>query len=134
MRASRNFVDETLLHPRKDDIKQFARGNILLRVGNNDYTATVIVGTTKSGYMLLYDIINLNLTTIIERNGKKDTATKQRKGEVGRSAVSTATVLQSDTSVNSIFSICNAAPNTIENVKLSERDTKKRAVEHCRAI
>ena len=90
----------------------------------------VIVGTTKSGYMLLYDIINLNLTTIIERNGKKDTATEQRKGEVSRSAVSTATVLQSDTSVNSIFSICNAAPNTIENVKLSERDTKKRVVEH----
>ena len=83
-----------------DDIKQFVRDDTLLCVGNNDYTATVIVGTTKSGYMLLYDIINLNLTTIIERNGKKDTATEQRKGEVSRSAVSTATVLQSDTSVN----------------------------------
>lgn len=113
-----------------DDIKQFVRDNTLLRVGNNDYIATVIVGTTKSGYMLLYDIINLNPTTIIERNSKKDTATDRRRSEVSRSAVSTSTVLQSDTSVNSIFSICNAAPNTIENVKLSERDTKKRVVEH----
>ncbi len=103
MRASRNFVDEALLHPRKDDIKQFARGDTLLRVGNNDYTATVIVGTTKSGYMLLYDIINLNPTTIIERNSKKDTATDQRRSEVSRNAVSIDNVPQSGTTVkNSI--------------------------------
>ena len=103
MRASRNFVDEALLHPRKDDIKQFARGDTLLRVGNNDYTATVIVGTTKSGYMLLYDIINLNPTTIIERNSKKDTATDQRRSEVSRNAVSINNVPQSGTTVkNSI--------------------------------
>ena len=82
------------------------------------YTATVIVGITKSGYMLLYDIINLNPTTIIERNGKKDTATKQRKGEVGRSAVSTATVLQTDTSVNP-----SIRKNVQGKARVSERHT-----------
>ena len=100
LRASRDYVNEALLHPRNDRIREFARGNVLLRVGNNDYTASVIVGTYESGQMLLYDVISLMPTTITERQNAKDTATKQRKGEVGRSAVSAATVLQSDTSVN----------------------------------
>ncbi len=100
LRASRDYVNEALLHPRNDRIREFARGNVLLRVGSNDYTASVIVGTYESGQMLLYDVISLMPTTITERQNAKDTATKQRKGEVGRSAVSTATVLQSDTSVN----------------------------------
>ena len=128
MRASRNFVDEALLHPRKDDIRQFARGDILLRVGNNDYTATVIVGTTKSGNMLLYDIINLNPTTIMERQSKKDTATDQRISEVSRNAVPNSKISQQGTSVNP--SIRN---NSTENARFSMKDTSKVDVERLAA-
>ncbi|MDR3207697.1 MAG: hypothetical protein LBT60_05140, partial [Oscillospiraceae bacterium] len=45
LRASRNYVNEKPMHHRKDDIASFARGTVLLRVGANDYIATVIVGT-----------------------------------------------------------------------------------------
>lgn len=74
VRASRNYVNEALRHERKDNIAQFARGNVLLRVGNNDYSADVIVGTKNNSDMLLCNIINLNKATIEERNKKTGTA------------------------------------------------------------
>ena len=64
-----------MLHPRKDDIIEFARGTVLLRVGKNDYSADIIVGTKKNNSLLLYDIINLNHISIEERSqmqGKAD--------------------------------------------------------------
>ena len=68
LKASRNYVGEALLHPRKDDIIEFARGTVLLRVGKNDYSADIIVGTKKNNSLLLYDIINLNHISIEERS------------------------------------------------------------------
>ena len=56
--ASSNYVNEDLKHTRKDSFKEFARGDVLIRVGNNDYSAKVIVGFTKGNEMVLYDIIN----------------------------------------------------------------------------
>ena len=66
--ASTDWVNEGLNHPRSDDIREFARGNVLMRVGSNDYSAEVIVGTKKDGSMLLYDIINLRPISISEKN------------------------------------------------------------------
>jgi len=66
--ASRDYINEGLKHSRKDNIRDFARGGVLLRVGGTDYTADVVVGTTNSGEMLLYDIVNLQKTTIKERS------------------------------------------------------------------
>ncbi len=56
--ASTNYVNEDLKHTRKDSFKEFARGDVLIRVGSNDYSAKVIVGFTKGNKMVLYDIIN----------------------------------------------------------------------------
>lgn len=100
IRAAQNFVSEALLHPRKDEIRQFARGNVLLHVGENDYTANVIVGTNKNGKMLLYDVINLTPTSISERNKKQAQPSDRRKSEVRRNAVPIETVAQSETDVN----------------------------------
>lgn len=66
--ASRDYINEGLRHERKDNIRDFARGTVQLRVGENDYTAEVIVGTTSGGNMLLYDIVNLQPTKIQERS------------------------------------------------------------------
>lgn len=66
--ASRDYINEGLKHARKDNIRDFARGNVLLQVGGKDYTADVIVGTTRSGELLLYDIVNLQRTTINEKS------------------------------------------------------------------
>ena len=65
--AATDWISEGLNHPRKDNIVDFAKGNVLIRVGANDYSATVIVGTRKNGTMLLYDIINLQKTTIKQK-------------------------------------------------------------------
>jgi len=64
LKASRNYVNEAPLHPRKDNIMQFARGSVLLRIGKKDYEASVIVGTKKDGTMLLYDFLYLKPTRI----------------------------------------------------------------------
>ena len=58
VRASTDYVNEEIKHPRKDNIKEFARGRVLMRVGQNNYNAEVVVGYTKNGEMLLYDIVN----------------------------------------------------------------------------
>ncbi len=65
--ATTDWVNEGLNHPRKDKITDFARGNVLLRVGGNDYTADVVVGTRKNGSMLMYDILNLQPTSFIAK-------------------------------------------------------------------
>lgn len=67
LKASGEYTNEGLNHNRKDSIEQFARGNVLMRIGNNDYTADVIVATKANGRMLLYDIIDMAQTQIEKR-------------------------------------------------------------------
>lgn len=58
MLASTNYINEDLKHSRKDNFKEFARGDVLIRVGNNDYSAKVIVGFTSGNQMVLYDVVD----------------------------------------------------------------------------
>ena len=57
-------MNEGVHHPRKDNIQSFARGTVQLRVGQNDYTAEVLVGERKNGTLILYDLLNLKPTKI----------------------------------------------------------------------
>lgn len=70
LKAARNWVNEALMHPRADAIIDFARGEVQLRIGSNDYTAQVIVGNRGENGLVLYDIINLTPSTIQERTKK----------------------------------------------------------------
>lgn len=65
--ATTDWVNEGLNHPRKDSIADFARGTVLLRVGANDYTADVVVGTRKNGNMVLYDVLNLQPDSFVKK-------------------------------------------------------------------
>ena len=56
--ASTNYINEDLKHSRNDKFTEFARGDVLIRVGGNDYSAKVIVGFTSGNQMVLYDVIN----------------------------------------------------------------------------
>lgn len=56
--ASTNYINEALKHSRNDNFKEFARGEVLLRVNKNDYKANVIVGLTQGNQMVLYDVID----------------------------------------------------------------------------
>ena len=64
LQASRDYVGEKPKHVRTDNINEFANGKIQMRIGNNDYIAEVIIGTTKSNNLILYDIVRLNPSTI----------------------------------------------------------------------
>ena len=69
LQATTDWVNEGLNHPRNDNIVDFARGNVLIRVGNNDYSADVIAGTRNNGSIILYDIINLQTTSFQKKTG-----------------------------------------------------------------
>ena len=103
LQASRNWVNEALLHRRKDTITDFARGEVLLRIGNNDYRAQVVVGNRGNGNLLLYDIINLAPTEIQLHKTKVDAAdtTNTPKEPRGRQTASTRfNVAQDGSGVN----------------------------------
>lgn len=95
LRATTDWVNEGLNHPRKDKIADFARGNVLLRVGGNGYTAEVVVGTRESGSMLLYDILNLQPTSFTEKE------TDAAKAENPSPGTNRNTASVSDTSIRS---------------------------------
>lgn len=71
--ASRDYVNEGLNHPRKDNIQDFARGTVQLQIGGRDYTAEVVVGTRSTGEMILYDLLNLDGTQIQEKRQTRHT-------------------------------------------------------------
>lgn len=57
--AAKNWIGEELNHERKDDIVEFARANVMYRVGENGYVADVLVGIRKNGAAVLYDLVNI---------------------------------------------------------------------------
>lgn len=67
---------ESPKHPRKDNFVGFERGEVNVRVGNNDYTAEVIVGVTSVDRKVFYDVINLNPITIEDTISMQDGTTK----------------------------------------------------------
>lgn len=109
LKASRNYVNEALLHPRNDDIIDFARGEVQLRVGSNDYIAQVIVGNRGNNKgLMLYDIINLSQSTIKEQTKKAGAAytDNTQKESLSRGPAPTEhSIPQEASDVNSKFSI-----------------------------
>ena len=57
--ASTNYINEEGNHERKDDIKEFARGKVLLSVLGRNYSAEVIVGIKDNNSMVLHDVYKL---------------------------------------------------------------------------
>lgn len=85
--ASRDYVNEKPAHARNDGIQQFARGNVLLRIGKSDYEADVIVATRIDNTLLLYDMLDFWKSEI---NGKKkmQQSAQSSKDDIGRSVAS----------------------------------------------
>ena len=93
LKASTDWVNEGLAHPRSDTVRGFARGNVLMRIGPNDYSAEVIVGTLSNGEMLLYDIVNLLPTKIVQKNQTQDYTANAPKELRSRTPASDANIL-----------------------------------------
>ena len=101
--ASTNYINEDLKHQRKDNIVEFARGEVLMQIGNNKYNAKVIVGLTKNNQMLLYDIVKFKKD--IFKIKKEDAFTDQNVSkEVSRHyASSDKMISQNDSYVNNNY-------------------------------
>lgn len=125
--ASTNYINEDLKHQRNDSFKEFARGDVLIRVGDNDYSAKVIVGFTGGKEMVLYDIINFTPT---EFSIKKE-RTHQGYAQAGspRKDVSSGntTVPQKAQSVNT--SISENAENDTKNSQFYLSDSNSVPIE-----
>lgn len=87
LRAAAGWVNEGLNHPRTDNIRDFARGNVLLRVGDNDYAAKVVVGTRANGDMILYDVLNMQPASFEKREADAAKTVNPSPG-VGRNTAS----------------------------------------------
>ena len=125
LQAARNWVNEALLHPRKDDIIDFARGEVLMRIGSNAYTAQVIVGNRGENGLLLYDIINLSPANIREKAKKTDAAftTNTQNGPRGRGPASvTDSIAENGGDVNARFSLKGTSQLQRQVQNLQERN------------
>lgn len=114
LQATTNWVNEGLKHPRKDSIKDFARGEVLLRVGGNDYSADVVVGTRKNGSMVMYDILNLQPTSFTEKETDAAIAENPSPGTNRNTAsVSADRVAENAASVKGKFSASETTEDTV---------------------
>lgn len=85
--AAKNWVNEKPRHPRSDDIRDFGRGYVLLRIGSKDYSAEVVVGILKNGTLRLHDLVQIEPTSFIKK--ETDTAIGVNPSpEVARNTVS----------------------------------------------
>ena len=104
--ATTDWVNEGLNHPRKDSIADFARGTVLLRVGANDYTADVVVGTRKNGNMVLYDVLNLQPDSFVKKETDAVKAENLSPGaDRNTASVSESSVPQNGENVNGDYSL-----------------------------
>ncbi len=54
--------DGHLKHPREDNFVDFDHGTTLIMVGDSKYVAEVVVGITKSGEAVFYDVVDMTPT------------------------------------------------------------------------
>ena len=59
--------DGELSHGRNDSFIDFERGKVLLQAGNNQYIGETIIGITRDGRRVFYDVVDINPTTFTTR-------------------------------------------------------------------
>ena len=120
--ASTNYINEDLKHSRKDKFIEFARGDVLIRVGDNDYSAKVIVGFTSGKQMVLYDVIDFSPTSFELKKTDMRSPSNRINAENGSNiSVSNPTIPQEPNGVNT--SISENAENDTEKAKYSLSDS-----------
>ena len=88
VKATTDWVNTGLIHERNDALSNFAEGVVLLRVGNQEYSARVVVGAQSDGSMKLYDVLDLTPIQIKE----KETGTAKTENPSPGADINTATI------------------------------------------
>ena len=125
VKGSRNYVDEALNHARKDDIKQFARGNILMEIGGRKYSAEVVIGTNANDKQILYDVINVK-NAVFTKKQRDNRAGNLEKQETDRTGYPTDidSVAQKSDAVNTSIRKSNTNDTNVRN-KIAENEKGK---------
>ena len=105
---------------RHHNFKEFARGKIYFKVGNNGYSADVVVGINTNNIAILYDLVNITPKKIIETPNPI-----QGKSQVRRHGAS----VQSQNTTPS-------AKSQGENVNSAKRESLdyKRKIQRCNGL
>ena len=123
IKASRDYVNEGLAHERSDNISDFARGNVNLRIDGRDYNAEVVVGTKKNGDMLLYDVLNLKPTSINEKMSNAGYQTgNQKESRPTDTAFDSNNISQKKSYVNPVSANVDGQSVTINGIDRIEND------------
>lgn len=132
--SATNFINEDLNHTRSDNITEFARGDVLMRVGKNDYKAKVVVGFTSGKSMVLYDVVDFVPTTIKLKKMSADTGTKLRPNSA-RQTSSTNNIPQNSGNVNTnVRKNSENITEKSENGKNSTRFQAKAPIEEAKNL
>lgn len=99
IRATRDYVNEAIKHDRKDNIIQFARGNVQLDILGREYKADVDYGYTSGGNILLYDIVNIT-PTVIQKKSDMDLQNNGKNRRLQTSISDTNSIPQNGGNVN----------------------------------
>lgn len=79
LKSGKNKKIEDLKHSRNDSFKQFAHSDVLLKVGENGYTADVIIGITTQNAMVFYDIVDMRKADVKTKNATPQGYANSRK-------------------------------------------------------
>ena len=79
LKSGKNKKIEDLKHSRNDGFKQFAHSDVLLKVGENGYTADVIIGITTQNAMVFYDIVDMRKADVKIKNATPQGYANSRK-------------------------------------------------------
>lgn len=129
--ATTNYINEAPLHKRKDNIVDFARGSVLMMVGNRKYAADVVVAVTRTGKCELYDVVGLD--DFVKFDIKKADNSKGGNPQLGKSPeneLSTNTIIsQTDSSVNTEFMVkVHAVAHIDELVEISKNKESQETI------
>ena len=126
LKTSDNYVNEEPNHSRKDGLKDFARGNVNLRIGNSDYTAEIIIGNNGKK-LYLYDVINLRLITIKERRSNNKALSNDGKSlkNITPSKSSISQNNKNDNNILNSYAGRKAAEANLEELENAEKMEKE---------
>lgn len=98
VRNAYNVKNEEPKHSRRDNLRSFNRGNIDVRIGDNDYTVEVVTAITSNNNEIFYDIVGIKPTKI-KTSSIRRTAEADSKIE----DVSNNSINQNELSVNTQY-------------------------------
>lgn len=113
--ATTDYVNEGLKHKRKDDIVDFARGELLVDILGNQYSAEVVIGFTKAGVCELHDVVQMKPTTFKYKKRDALSATSHKNEHPQkRSSLDNSIPQKSEKSTPSAKKTYNLTPEAAE--------------------